>query len=238
MNLASFIVPAHDEERHVGECVAAIRAAAGALDLPAETIVVDDASTDSTAAVAEGLGARVIRVEHRQIAATRNAGARAARGDVLFFVDADTLANGPAVQAAVEALRDGAAGGGCLFDLDGPLPLWARILQPAGRALLRLLNVTGGCFLFCTRAVFDEIGGFSERYFALEDRPFIQALKRKGRFVVPRPRVVTSGRKARSLSLREALALIARMAIGGPEAFTRREGLDAWYGPRDEGPRP
>jgi len=113
------------------------RTAAGTLELPSETIVVDDSSTDSTAAVAEGLGARVIRVEHRQIAATRNAGARAAWGDVLFFVDADTLANGPAVQAGVEALRRWAVAGGCLFDLDGPLPLWTRILQPAGRALLR-----------------------------------------------------------------------------------------------------
>jgi hypothetical protein len=42
----------------------------------------------------------VVRVEHRQIAATRKAGARQAHGGILFFVDADTLTNAPAIQSA------------------------------------------------------------------------------------------------------------------------------------------
>ena len=74
---------------------------------PYEVIVVNDASTDRTAAIAAVHAATVIDVSHRHIAATRNAGARAARGDVLFFIDADTQANVPAVRAA---LRAGCAG--------------------------------------------------------------------------------------------------------------------------------
>jgi glycosyltransferase involved in cell wall biosynthesis len=74
--------------------------------------VVDDASTDSIAQIAQQMGARVIRVEHCHIAAIRNAGAREARGEVFFFVDADTQANEPAVGAALQALCSGAAGGG------------------------------------------------------------------------------------------------------------------------------
>ena len=218
--MISFIVPAHNEEQLVGRCVSAIHAAAKDLGEPYEIVVVDDASADSTAAVAEQHGARVLRVENRQIAATRNAGAREAKGDLLFFVDADTLASADAVRAGLKALREGAVGGGCVFDLDGALPLWARVLHPVGIGLLRLLNVTGGCFLFSTREAFEEVGGFCERYFAVEDRPFISALKRKGRFVVPRPRVTTSGRQARRLSLWQAMRLIARMAFGGPESFT------------------
>ena len=54
-------------------------------------IVVEDASTDRTASIAAQFDARILHVVHRQIAATRNAGARAARGNTFFFVDACTL---------------------------------------------------------------------------------------------------------------------------------------------------
>ena len=94
--MISFIVPAHNEEAWVGRCVSAIRNGAESLGEPHEIIVVDDASSDATASIARQQGAQVVRVEHRQIAATRNTGARQAHGDILFFVDADTLANAPA----------------------------------------------------------------------------------------------------------------------------------------------
>ena len=234
--MISFIVPAHNEEDSIGRCLSAIQEAAEPLGEAYEIIVADDASTDRTAAIAEEHGARVIRVRNRQIAATRNAGARAANGDVFFFVDADTLANEAALFAAREALRKGAVGGGCVFDFDGPLPLWARVLLPGAIALMRLLNATGGGFLFCTREAFEAAGGFCERYYAIEDRPFIDALKRRGRFVLLRPRVITSGRKVREISFWQAMRLVARVAFGGPEAFTRREGSELWYGPRGDGP--
>ena len=89
--MISFIVPAHNEEAWVGRCVSAIRNGVESLGQPHEIIVVDDASSDATAAIARKQGAQVVRVEHRQIAATRNAGAQQSRGDILFFVDADTL---------------------------------------------------------------------------------------------------------------------------------------------------
>ena len=75
--------------------------------------MVDDASTDATSAIARQQGAQVVRVEHRQISATRNAGARRAHGAVLFFVDADTLVNASAVHSALRVVRAGAVGGGC-----------------------------------------------------------------------------------------------------------------------------
>jgi glycosyltransferase involved in cell wall biosynthesis len=109
----SFIIPAHNEEALLGRTLAALHAAAGALREAYEIVVADDASTDHTAAVAQEHGARVVAVNRRQIAAARNAGARAATGDLLFFVDADTTATRKAVRAAVRALRGGAVGGGC-----------------------------------------------------------------------------------------------------------------------------
>ncbi|MDQ3205373.1 MAG: glycosyltransferase, partial [Pseudomonadota bacterium] len=89
--MLSFIVPAHNEQRVIGATLQQLHAAAGALQLAYEVVVVDDASSDSTGDVARAHDALVLRVEHRHIAATRNAGAAAAAGDVLVFVDADTL---------------------------------------------------------------------------------------------------------------------------------------------------
>ncbi|WP_332699785.1 glycosyltransferase, partial [Halalkalibacter lacteus] len=78
-------------------------------------------SSDGTAAIAGAAGARVLRVEYRHIAATRNAGARAARGEAFFFVDADTQVKLDVVAAALQALAQGAVGGGCAVRLPGPL---------------------------------------------------------------------------------------------------------------------
>ncbi len=89
--MLSFIVPAHDEEAAIAATVRAIRAAAASAQAAFEIIVVDDASSDRTAELAAAEGAQVLRIERRQIAAARNAGARAARGDTFVFVDADTL---------------------------------------------------------------------------------------------------------------------------------------------------
>ena len=203
--MISFIVPAHNEEIHLGATLRAIRDAAREVGEPFEVIVVDDASTDRTAAIAEEQEALIVHVAHRQIAATRNAGARAARGDILFFVDADTLANAEAIRAALEALRGGAAGGGCVFRFDGTLPSWARVLYPVAVVTARIINLVGGCFLFCTREAFEAAGGFCDRFYAAEEAAFIKALKRVGRFVIPGPTVVTSGRKLRTHSARQIL---------------------------------
>src|SRR5258707_65319 len=114
--MISFIVPAHNEELWIGKCRASTRGRMKNLPEQYEVIGVDDASTDSTPRLAEQMGARTIRVEHRKISAVRNAGARVAQGEAFLFVDADTQVNERAVGAALSALRSGAAGGGCVFE--------------------------------------------------------------------------------------------------------------------------
>src|SRR5256714_14141998 len=110
--MISFIVPAYNEEQELPRTIAAIRdAALTGTAQPYEIIVVDDASTDATAELAAEAGARVISINRRQIAAARNAGARAAQGDYLFFVDADTRINPKHIYEAIAALKAGYAGG-------------------------------------------------------------------------------------------------------------------------------
>src|SRR5262245_18131999 len=110
--MLSFVVPAHDEEAVVVGTLRAIRAAASAGGHAYEVIVVDDGSTDRTATLAAAEGAQVISLNARHIAKARNAGAAAASGDTLIFVDADTLVTPAVVAASVKAIDAGADGGG------------------------------------------------------------------------------------------------------------------------------
>jgi glycosyltransferase involved in cell wall biosynthesis len=229
--MLSFIVPAHNEELWIGKCLDSIRATMEKVSEPYEVIVVDDASTDSTHQIAQQKGVRTVQVEHRKISAVRNAGARVASGEVLFFVDADTQANERAVSAALAALREGAAGGGCLIELDGPTPLWGRITLFFAVIAARLVRWTGGCFLFCTREAYRVAGGFSESLYAGEDLAFVQALKKVGRFVVLKPVVVTSGRKLNVVRPWELMSLMLTIAIRG-SAYESKWVLDILYGRR------
>jgi hypothetical protein len=86
--MVSVVIPAFDEVETIGASVDA------ALHHPQvdEVIVIDDGSSDGTGAAAERAGARVIRLEpNRGKAAALDAGVRAARRDVILFLDADVI---------------------------------------------------------------------------------------------------------------------------------------------------
>jgi glycosyltransferase involved in cell wall biosynthesis len=234
--MISFIIPAYNEELLLGQTLRAVNDAAAALSERFEVIVADDASSDRTAAIAQEHGARVVSVMHRQIAATRNAGARAASGDFLVFVDADTTVNQGAVRAAIRAMRKGAVGGGCAVRFEGRLPLYARLLAAVVIPLYRCLGLASGCFLFCTRPAFRAVGGFDEGLYAAEEAVMSRRLGRQGRFVVLPEAVTTSGRKLRAYSAREILGLLAWLACAGPSGVRRRQGLELWYGERRPDP--
>lgn len=235
-SMISFVVPAFNEEHLLGRCLQAIHVAAGSLSLPYEIVVADDDSSDGTRRVAESTGARVIGVSYRQIAGTRNAGARATTGDTLVFVDADTLVTAAAVQAAIRAVESGAVGGGTEFRFEGRIPLYARLLMPLFIVYFRLARLAAGCFIFCTRTAFEAVGGFDERLFGAEEIALSQALKRQGRFVILHEPVMTSGRKLRAHSGWEVLRLFGSLAFQGPGLVRTREGMAIWYHRRRQDP--
>ena len=230
--MISFIIPAHDEERLIGETLDALQICIRALAMRCEIIVVDDASTDRTAEIAGERGVRVVGVTHRHIAAARNAGAREASGEMLMFVDADTLVGVDVIRAAHRALLDGALGGGCGVRLQGPLGRRLKIAESFFVWFFRVTRVAPGCFLFCTRPAFDAVGGFDETWYAGEDVAMSRALARRGRFVILREAVMTSARKVQTFSAIEHLRLIVRLAWRGRRLLKSREGLELWYGRR------
>ena len=232
--MLSFIIPAYNEEFELPATIEAIRMAATNADQQYEIIVVDDASTDATAEVARTAGAQVVSSNRRQIAAARNAGAHAARGDILLFVDADTRINPRHIVDAIAALAAGYSGGSARVAVGGAIPLWARIFVRVFCTIYFALNLGAGAFLFTTRQNFDAIGRFSEELFVGEEVFFSLALRKIGRFKVLREPIVTSGRKLRMYSGREILGNSLTVIFGGMRAARSRDKLDLWYGGKRE----
>ncbi|MCI0444959.1 glycosyltransferase [bacterium] len=227
VEMISFIVPAYNEERLLPATLASIHKAAESR--PYEIIVVNDGSSDQTASIAEASGARVINVAHRQIAATRNSGARAAHGKIFIFVDADTLINETVVRKTVDAINSGAIGGGTSVKFDEPVPTYAKVLLPICLSIFKIGKFAGGCFIFCTREAFEIAGGFDETMYGAEEIEMSRALKRQGRFVILNEAVVTSGRKVRAHSGWKILLTFSHLLVRGPNSLRSRKGLELWY---------
>ncbi|HZZ91925.1 MAG TPA: glycosyltransferase [Usitatibacter sp.] len=223
------MIPAYNEERFVGRAIASIHGAARALALGYEIVVADDASTDATALVAAAAGARVVAVSCRQIAATRNAGARVARGERLVFVDADTEVDARVLRAAVAALDAGAVGGGAGVRFPRGTPWWASAMAAFTVWFMRHTLLAAGCFVFCTRSAFDAAGGFDERYYGAEEWVLSNALKRHGRFVVLDEAVLTSERKVENRGFLETLALMTGFVLRGAAGLRDRRHCGFWY---------
>jgi len=235
--MISFIVPAYNEEHELSDTLAAIREAVSGATQPYEIIVVDDASTDATPTIASDAGAKVIPINRRQIAASRNAGARAAQGEYLFFVDADTRINRAHVSGGIAALEGGYAGGGARVAMDGFIPFWGRLLLRGFSLIYFGLNLGAGAFLFTTRRNFDVIGGFDEQYFAGEEVYFSLELKKLGGFKVLREPVVTSARKLRMYPAKDFLRKFFGVIFRGPRGVRSRAKLSLWYdGKRENHP--
>jgi glycosyltransferase involved in cell wall biosynthesis len=235
----SVIVPAFNEEKRIAACVSSIRAALAANarpELEVETIVADNNSSDATAELARREGARVVFEPINQISRARNAGASAATGDWLLFVDADCALSAASVREMLVRIDGGeCAGGGSLIALDeGP---WAgRLLVGLWNRMAVVFKMLAGCFVFCRADAFREIGGFSLELFAAEEVKFGAELKkwakaRKLRVVIlSGSRHVTSGRKFTLYTKREWARIFWRF-LTAPRRAVRERG-ELHYGGR------
>ncbi len=102
--MISIVIPAHNAEQSVADCVRSLQNQANQED-NLEIIVVDNGSTDRTAEVARQHGATVLCESNRGAASARNAGIRAARGEIVCFTDADCCPTGDWVAQITAPLR-------------------------------------------------------------------------------------------------------------------------------------
>ncbi|MFI5399103.1 MAG: glycosyltransferase [Candidatus Binatia bacterium] len=182
MTTYSIIVPAYNEEQLLPATLRALREEMQRMEAAGEVIVVDNNSTDRTSAIAAESGARVVFEPLNQISRARNAGARAARGRYLMFVDADTVPSNGLLLRVLRNLEHGnCCGGGARVSFADVAPGFGRTLGEWVVKVTHGFGVAGACFLYCSREAFDAIGGFSEKVYAGEEIWISRALRTWGR---------------------------------------------------------
>ncbi|HET7824156.1 MAG TPA: TIGR04283 family arsenosugar biosynthesis glycosyltransferase, partial [Anaeromyxobacter sp.] len=177
-----------------------------------EVVVVDGGSRDATVQIALGLADAVVSAR-RGRGTQLNAGARAARGDVLLFLHADTFLPPGAVPAVRAALRGGRHDWG-RFDvqIDGRHPL-LRTVASLMNWRSRLTGIaTGDQAIFVRRSRFEAAGGYPEIPL-MEDVALSAALRRATPPACLRLRAITSGRRWESRGVLRTVALMWRLRL-------------------------
>jgi len=180
--LVSVIIPVRNDARRLDLCLASIAASAYPADRY-EIIVADNGSTDNSRQVARARGARVVVFPDIRVSEVRNQAARAARGQVLAFVDADHVLEPDWLPFAIESLSkpDAAAVGAAYYaPADGT---WVQRMYDSFRTRAEgVLQVDwlGSGSLAVWREVFEKVAGFDSRLETCEDVDFCQRLRRNG----------------------------------------------------------
>jgi glycosyltransferase involved in cell wall biosynthesis len=176
--LVSVVIPAYNAERYLGEAIESVLAQTYA---PVETIVVDDGSSDGTAAVARSYpGVELIVQENAGPATARNRGFAASRGDLIAFHDADDLMTPDKLAVQVGEMRADVAIGCVLAEQEllieegTELPFWVEgskvpTVMPAKPEELADEPDVHPMTMVVRREVFERVGGFDEEMRAAED---------------------------------------------------------------------
>lgn len=223
----SIIMPVLNEEASLPAALAALQrdVLAGGR---AELIVADGGSADRTAALAARVG-RVVSAP-RGRARQMNAGAAAARGDVLLFLHADTTLPPSALDIADRALaRSGVVGGAFRLRFDTPALAYRLVAASVTwRGLTRHIY-TGDQAYVIRREAFERIGGFPDQPL-MEDLEIVRRLRRIGAFALFPAAVTTSARRHQQTGLVKTLLLMGAIrtlyAAGVPPARLRQIYLD------------
>lgn len=234
----SVVVPAFNEEKLLGETLGRIHDARRAFDdlgWSHELVVCDNNSTDRTSAIALSAGAKVVFEPVNQIGRARNTGAKAATGQWLIFVDADSHPTSALFQEVGAEIGSGRClAGGSTVTLAGRYPV-ARLGTRCWNILSRLFRWAPGSFIFCEAEVFRKVGGFDERLYASEEIDLFQRFKKEARAsrrritILHRHPLVTSARKLHLYSPGEHIRFLLRTLLRGGRTLTEREACHTWY---------
>lgn len=219
----SIIIPTRNEAEQLPMTLAHVQ------QVPAvEVIVVDGGSSDETVAVARACGARVVRSATAR-ARQMNAGAAAARGDVLLFLHADTrLEEG--FDAAVRAVlrESGVAAGAFALRIDGA-GRGLRVVERGVQVRSRVLGLPyGDQGLFVRAETFREIGGYPEMPI-MEDVELVRRLRRRGRIAMVDVAARTSARRWQRLGVWRT-TLLNQVCLGAYFLGVSPGSIARWYG--------
>jgi glycosyltransferase involved in cell wall biosynthesis len=197
----SIVVPTLNEEKLIASTLKRVREVVP----EAELVVADGGSQDATREIARRY-ARVVKT-HGPVGNARNEGAKAARGEIIIFLDADTSISREFVDVVLEVFKDptiiGAGGS-----------IMPRGINQLEKTVFRFLNflvrfscfigkprIAGTCVAFKRKPFFD-VGGFNTSIAASEDFDLCERISRKGRVVFLKNVITyTSNRRLRKLGL-------------------------------------
>lgn len=175
----SVIIPAHNEEAYLEATLKALRRQ----KFPGcEVVVVANGCTDNTADVARGLCDQLVVLSQKSLGVARNLGARIAKGELLIFLDADTILERHGLKIISEEFTHRHAAGTvkglpdtkrfayrCMYGLKNFMH-WSRLHHGSSGVIL------------CWKEHFVRLGGFRENLEVRENSELIKRLERFGRY--------------------------------------------------------
>ncbi|MEO6582835.1 MAG: TIGR04283 family arsenosugar biosynthesis glycosyltransferase [Ferruginibacter sp.] len=187
----SIIIPTYNEEQHIGPLITFLKEYGNSE--VTDIIIADAGSDDNTVKIATEIGATVITCCKKGRAVQMNRGAALAKGDILYFIHADTLPPNTFVQDIFKSVKDG-------FDL-GRYTSKFKSDQFMLRfnewvAKLDLFMCMGGDqTLFIRKSLFDKLGGFNEEMLIMEEYEFCKRARTNGKYKVMNGAAFISARK-------------------------------------------
>ncbi|MCB1985172.1 MAG: glycosyltransferase [Burkholderiales bacterium] len=234
----SIIIPAFNEESLITQCLKSVTdslAVNRSAGFSYEIIVVDNNSTDNTAKLSKRQHARVVFEPVNHIGRARNAGAAAATGDWLLFVDADSLLNPGMITDILQMIESGKyVGCGSVMQMPDSPWLGTVILK-----IWTLASVTfrwaSGALIVCRADAFRQVGGFNQDLYVADEIALSHSLKKWGRkrclkfkILIQYP-LVTSARKLKLYSGREIASQFLQVLLSPRKALQNKKKLPMWY---------
>ena len=204
--MMSVVIAAYNEEKTLGLCLDSLLAQTAPRD-SYEIIVADDGSTDRTRQVAESRGVPVVTQPNRGAGAARNLGAQRTRGDIILFIDADSVPDARCIEAMTAAFADPHVAGANGEKKTRQTNLWARLVQIeydykydrlATHPTIDFVDSSTAAY---RRDIFLSNGGFDPNLMEAEDVEFSFRLAERGHWMVLTREAITYHTHPESLTI-------------------------------------
>lgn len=189
--MVSIIIPTFNEAENIGKLVHYLKENSN--KNLSEIIVSDAGSTDETLLIAQNVGAKAVKSPEKGRAWQMNFGASMAKGDLLYFVHADTIPPKSYLKDLTEAVQQGYQMGRYLSQYDSKN--WFLKINAFLSRLDTFAGMGGDQTLFITRELFEETGGFNDQMKIMEEFEFSARARKNAKYKIIPKAVLISARK-------------------------------------------